>query len=106
MPGWEGECMQHTAAILGFVGGALVGFQTSALAQPLPPSLTQADLARLAADLSYPNSARRFFEAGDTQLEREIQRMLDQDEDTEPQLTVDPAVLEQFEDETHHLRGV
>ena len=98
--------MQHTAAILGFVGGALAGFQTSALAQPLPPSLSQTDLARLAADLSYPNSAQRFFEAGDTHLEREIQRMLDQDEDTEPQLTGDPAVLEQFEDETHHLRGV
>lgn len=101
MPGWEGDCMQRpTIAILSLISAvgtlATVGPWTSA--QPLTPSLTQADLARLAADLAYPNSAHRFFEAGDTQFEREIQRVMDKDEDSEPELTVDPEILEQLED--------
>ena len=95
-----------TAAILRFISAvgvlAIVAPWTSALAQTSPPDLptglNQADLARLAADLAYPNSAHRFFEAGDTQFEREIQRVLDKDERSEPELTVDPEILEQLED--------
>ena len=73
-----------------------------ALAQTVPAStitLDQGSLARLAADLAYPNSAQRFFEAGNAQFEAEIQRLVTEDTQPEPQLTVKPEVLEQFEDE-------
>lgn len=65
-------------------------------ASALPASIDQASQARLAADLAYPNSSQRFFEAGREQFEQEIQQLAD--EPSEPLLTVRPEVLEQFED--------
>ncbi|ESA36492.1 hypothetical protein N836_01030 [Leptolyngbya sp. Heron Island J] len=76
---------------------------TPALAQTVPAphvsTLDQVSLTRLAADLAYPNSAQRFFEAGNAQFEEEIRRLTAEDAETEPQLTIKPEVLEQFEDE-------
>ena len=75
---------------------------TPALAQTVPPptiSLDQGSLARLAADLAYPNSAQRFFEAGNAQFEEEIQRLVTEDTQSEPQLPIEPEILEQFEDD-------
>ena len=81
----------------------LLAYPTSAMAQGLPgplvpPIIDQSSLARLAADLAYPNSAQRFFEAGRAQFEQEIRRLSDEDEQLEPLLTVKPEILEQFED--------
>ncbi|MEL6130162.1 MAG: hypothetical protein AAFU84_08590 [Cyanobacteria bacterium J06633_23] len=82
--------------------GAVVGGSTPAFSQALPgpvlPAISDpATLARLTADLSYPNSSQRFFEAGNAQIELEIQRLLDDDQ-PEPTLTVAPDIKEQFED--------
>ena len=49
--------------------------------------------------LFYPTSSQRFFEEGNDQFEQEIQRLSDTDELPEPPLTVQPEVLEQFEEE-------
>lgn len=82
----------------------VMGGSISALAQTvpgpnLPVSLDQASLASIEAALAYPNSAQRFFEAGNDQFEEEIQRLSAQDTQSEPLLTVKPEVLEQFEEE-------
>ncbi len=49
--------------------------------------------------LFYPTSSQRFLEEGNDQFEQEIQQLLDTDELSEPLLTVQPEVLEQFEEE-------
>lgn len=82
----------------------LLGCATSAAAQTVPSSVSAiisdtASLARISADLAYPNSAQRFFEAGDARLEEEIRRLSEDDTQTEPLLTIKPDVLKQFEDE-------
>lgn len=87
------------------VGTAItLGYVASAMAQSLPgpvvsASFDQVSLARLAADLAYPNSSQRFFKTGITQLEQEIRQLSDENEPSEPLLTVRPEVLEQFEDQ-------
>ena len=62
----------------------------------LPLPVEQIDFDRVAADLAYPNSSQRFFEAGQEQFEEEIQRLSDEDDAATPLLTVQPDVLEQF----------
>ena len=79
------------------VGGSAAAMAQSVPSSAIPATLDQATLARLVADLAYPNSAQRFFEAGNTQLEQEIQKLSDEEE-TGPSLTVSPEVLEQFKD--------
>lgn len=79
-----------------------LGNATSAFSQTLPspvlPAISDpATLARLTADLSYPNSSQRFFEAGNAQIELEIRRLLE-DEQPEPLLTIRSDTREQFED--------
>lgn len=64
----------------------------------VPVTFESGTLARLAADLAYPTSAQRFFEAGNEQFEQEIRQLLDEDEPSEPLLTVKPEVLKQFEE--------
>ncbi len=83
---------------------AILGCSTAAMAQTVPgPSLPitvdSSSLARIAADLAYPNSAQRFFEAGKAQFEEEIKRLTDEDIQSDPLLTIRPEVLDQFEDE-------
>ena len=91
--------------LIGPVTGAAftLGYAPAVLAEALPgpfvPALIdQSALARLSADLAYPNSAQRFFETGTAQFEAEIHRLSDDDEQAEPILTVKPEVLKQFED--------
>lgn len=81
----------------------LFGLVTPAMAQTapaptLPVTLDQSSLARIAADLVYPNSAQRFFETGNAQFEQEIRSLSEQDDQPKPLLTVKPEVLEQFEE--------
>lgn len=85
--------------------GAIIvlGYAPSVMAQPapgpvVPAILDQASLARLAADLSYPNSAQRFFEAGRSEFEQEIQWLSQKEQLSEPLLTVKPEALKQFDD--------
>ncbi|MEM7062185.1 MAG: hypothetical protein AAF572_03355 [Cyanobacteria bacterium P01_B01_bin.77] len=86
--------------------GAVIalGYAPSVMAQtspgPIVPAiLDQASLARLAADLSYPNSAQRFFEAGRAQFEQEVQQLSQGEQPSEePLLTVKPEALKQFDD--------
>lgn len=86
------------------MGGVIfLGFVATAAAQTIPASaipttIDQGSLARLTADLAYPNSSQRFFEAGKEQFEAEIQQWLRENDPSEPLLTVKPEVLEQFED--------
>lgn len=91
--------------LIGSAAGIAValGYTSAALAEALPGPFTpalidQSALARLSADLAYPNSAQRFFEAGNAQFEAEIRRLSDEDEQQEPLLTVKPEVLKQFEE--------
>ena len=84
---------------------AVVGVSPSAaMAQTptLPTAITidQVALAQLAADLAYPTSAQRFFEAGNEQFEQEVQQLTEADDEqpSEPLLNVKPEALKQFED--------
>ena len=84
-----------SAIFLGYVPAAAAQtIPTSAIPSPIDPG----SLARLSADLAYPNSSQRFFEAGYQQFEAEIQQLLRENDQSEPLLTVKPEVLEQFED--------
>lgn len=80
--------------------GAALGYAPAVMAQagPVVPAIDSASLARLAADLSYPNSAQRFFEAGNVQFEQEIQRLSQEEQPSQPLLNVKPEVLKQFDD--------
>ncbi|MGD1854593.1 MAG: hypothetical protein ACFB2W_10105 [Leptolyngbyaceae cyanobacterium] len=86
--------LASTAAVLGYASATVA--QTIPTAVPL--MFEQASLTQLAADLAYPNSSQRFFEAGREQFEQDIQQLLDEDETSETLLEVKPEVLEQFED--------
>ena len=79
------------------VGGSATAMAQSVTSSAIPATLDQATLARLVADLAYPNSAQRFFEAGNAQLEQEIQK-LSGEEEIEPSLTISPEIVEQFKD--------
>ncbi len=111
------------------VGAAItLGSTTSAMAESLPSTLVSGVTghgipASLIADLSglnnaqlglvqevlenpsvtdplfYPTSSQRFLEEGNDQFEQDIQRLSDKDELSDPLLTVQPEVLEQFEEE-------
>lgn len=92
-----------TVRMTGAVPVIVLGCSTAAVAQGLPgplvpPIINQASLARITADLAYPSSSQRFFEAGKAQFEEEIRRLSNDDEQSEPLLTVKPDVLKQFED--------
>lgn len=85
------------------VTATVLGSATAVLAQTftasdIPTTIDQASFARLTADLAYPNSSQRFFEGGNAQVEQEIRRMLHDDEQSEPLLTIKSEVLEQFDD--------
>ncbi|MEM7793314.1 MAG: hypothetical protein AAF579_02550 [Cyanobacteria bacterium P01_C01_bin.118] len=86
------------------IGGVIfLGYIQPAVAQTIsassiPTTIGQGSLAQLAADLAYPNSSQRFFEAGRQQFEAEIQHLVQENDQSEPLLTVKPEVLEQFED--------
>lgn len=77
-----------------------LGYAPAVIAQtpPAVPAIDQASLARLSADLAYPNSAERFFEAGRIQFEQEIQRLSREEQPSEPLLTIKPEVLKQFDE--------
>ncbi|MBE9068692.1 hypothetical protein IQ260_18765 [Leptolyngbya cf. ectocarpi LEGE 11479] len=97
--------ISHLVRLMRSAAGAIIvlGYAPSVLAQtapgPVVPAIPDpASLARLAADLSYPNSAQRFFEAGRTRFEQEIQGLSQEKQPSEPLLTVKPEVLKQFDD--------
>ena len=85
------------ASVVAVLGRATPAFSQAIPGPVLPAISDPATLARLTADLSYPNSSQRFFEAGNAQFELEIRRLLEDDQ-TEPMLTVAPDIKEQFED--------
>lgn len=100
---WLSASISNPMSIL-VVGAAIaLGSATSAIAQTfpdpgLPVALDAASLSRISADLAFPNSSQRFFEAGNAQIEAEIRQLSDDDEPSEPLLTIRPEALEQFED--------
>ena len=75
---------------------SVTGVQTCALPISVLPA-DSATLARLTADLAYPNSSQRFFKAGNDQIEQEIQRLL-ADDPPDSFLTIAPEIQEQFEE--------
>ena len=77
-----------------------LGRATPAVSQTFSGPVLPADsatLARLTADLAYPNSSQRVFKAGNDQIEQEIQRLL-ADDPPDPFLTIAPEIQEQFEE--------
>ena len=76
----------------------VVGWAASAVAHtvPAPPITLPAIPPDVEAALVYPNSSQRFFEEGIDQLEDEIQQL--ESEPSEPALTVQPEITEQFDD--------
>ncbi|MEO0395683.1 MAG: hypothetical protein AAF243_06810 [Cyanobacteria bacterium P01_A01_bin.137] len=100
-----GQCSKKTilplvvaaSAVVAGVGSSIPAF-SQALPGPVLPAIGDpATLARLTADLSYPNSSQRFFKAGNNQIELEIRRLLEDDQ-PEPLLTIRSDAREQFED--------
>ena len=86
--------------------GILIALIPSATAQTIPAAARTTGVdqgfslpADVEAALSYPNSSQRFFEEGNAQFEREIQRLSEEGEQLQPILIVQPEILNQFEDE-------
>ncbi|MEM9266275.1 MAG: hypothetical protein AAGA46_12190 [Cyanobacteria bacterium P01_F01_bin.13] len=96
--------VSHATVVALVSATTLFACSTSAIAQTIPAPvlplpLDQARLDGLSAALAYPNSSQRFFEAGNEQLEQEIQRLSEVDDNNvKSLLTVHPEVIEQFED--------
>ena len=84
------------------VAGAVINLAaaTAALGQTMPtiPSQGFQLPADVIAALSYPSNSQRFFEEGRAQLEQEIQMLSATDGQNPPLLTLQPEVLEQFEE--------
>ena len=79
------------------IGGLALALATPVAAQTAPgiPRISNNQSGQIAAALAYPNGSQRFFEAGKAQFEQQIQQLLQDDENPETFLTIQPEVLEQ-----------